>query len=971
MLKYITRGNTSPKDKPKIYFSCLKDDFDKFFSLVANDILSCLNCAIFYYTSEEEISPKERTTDMSQMHLMAIPVTAKLLMSENDTITLDLPIAKELKMPILPLMQESGLEKLFTEKFGELQFLDKTNSDKTAISYKDKLTNFLSSLLLNETLIEQIKHAFDAYIFLSYRKKDRKYANELMRLIHNNDFCRRIAIWYDEYLIPGENFNSSIKHALETSNLFALAITPNIVEAGNYVLRKEYPLAKSLKKTVLPIEMVKTDIHTLEENYVGIGKPISANDAALNETILQLISDGARTSNHSPEHDFFIGLAYLNGIDVETNREYAFYYINNAAASNLPQAISKLVDFYHKGICTDINLDRAIIWQRKLINLLKNKTSDDLRETIKAYWDLSELYEERNDVHFLITFYNEFLEIIKDAVDDDYLWDNLKIKIKLAFYYSMIDDEANQKQALTTYNHILNRIVSIYIVPFDNSQLELLSNFIEDCALFLITKPRRFDDNIDTNELMRNIKKLRKLIEQNNKISYEKVFDDSIFHKANVNAMQQWYSVISCGIYDKIKDAIKFDAESGFTSTNPLINAEELLFISLGILEYLGRVDIEKYGLIYSRIFEHIAQLHLDMGYFDRAIETIKLNISFLKKFQSDFYLDLTKQLVKQYNLISEAYLKKNLPDDLSRANTYLSMSAELLASKVKESPQYLYDLALIYFNASNFYEDESKIVVLLNSKDILENFVKTEFYFPKAEMQLIDIYYHLCKNYTQPQTWNSIEAHNYFAKAIKLCQKYYESNKMECSYLLCKLHNVRIFLEDCKSKNSREAVLRLFSIAFNNCEDLLSADSEYAYSAYNETISHLKSFYHYIENYFVGAYLLQWYNDLSQVIAMRLNHIAEIEPLHLIPHNFRVHFSDYDLINGNADFIRIKNFKSVLYLLLEIFINKVYKIDMLDKSFDLKHHIEKLYNKIIDNEQQGYAKQIFSLERKQLLSMF
>ena len=48
---------------------------------------------------------------------------------------------------------------------------------------------------------EGTRHAFDAYIFLSYRKKDRRYANELMRLIHNNPECRDIAIWFDEFFL--------------------------------------------------------------------------------------------------------------------------------------------------------------------------------------------------------------------------------------------------------------------------------------------------------------------------------------------------------------------------------------------------------------------------------------------------------------------------------------------------------------------------------------------------------------------------------------------------------------------------------------------------------------------------------------------------------------------------------------------------------------------------------------------------
>ena len=62
-----------------------------------------------------------------------------------------------------------------------------------------------------ESAKEKIRAAFDAYIFLSYRKKDRAYAQELMHLIHKNRFCKDIAIWYDEFLTPGESFRANVE----------------------------------------------------------------------------------------------------------------------------------------------------------------------------------------------------------------------------------------------------------------------------------------------------------------------------------------------------------------------------------------------------------------------------------------------------------------------------------------------------------------------------------------------------------------------------------------------------------------------------------------------------------------------------------------------------------------------------------------------------------------------------------------
>ena len=114
-------------------------------------------------------------------------------------------------------------------KCGDIQYLDPYCRDETAISYDEKLTKYLDSVLIGDKLAERIRDAFDAYIFLSYRKKDRRYANELMRIIHAIPGCRDIAIWYDEFLVPGEDFNDAISHALKKSDLFTMVVTPNLI----------------------------------------------------------------------------------------------------------------------------------------------------------------------------------------------------------------------------------------------------------------------------------------------------------------------------------------------------------------------------------------------------------------------------------------------------------------------------------------------------------------------------------------------------------------------------------------------------------------------------------------------------------------------------------------------------------------------------------------------------------------------
>ena len=244
-----------------------------------------------------------------------------------------------------------------------------TNRDATSIRYEEKLDRFLSSVLVGDELAQKVRAAFDAYVFLSYRKKDRAYAQKLMRLIHQNDFCRDIAIWYDEFLVPGEDFNSAIQKALRESGLFAMVVTPNLVEDGNYVMREEYPRAKSSRKPIFPVEVVPTDRQALKEKYTGLPQCVSVEDEkefplALLEVVQKM---RFRENEDSPAHLFFIGLAYLNGIDVEVDHAKGLELISAAAEKGLPEAMEKLVGMYWNGEAVKADCQRAIQWQEKLV----------------------------------------------------------------------------------------------------------------------------------------------------------------------------------------------------------------------------------------------------------------------------------------------------------------------------------------------------------------------------------------------------------------------------------------------------------------------------------------------------------------------------------------------------------------------------------------------------------------------------
>ena len=418
-LQYKTRGNALPKGKTYIYLFAHEKDFPLYFERISQKLLKISNCAVFYDDGSGETGDEEtRFSDLLQMKLFVLPITMRFLSDENSLAMREFRFAVQNHIPILPILQEKGIESLFNSICGEMQMLSVIPGDGTEISFDEKLEKFLSSVLIGDELAEKIRNAFDAYIFLSYRKKDRKYAQELIRLIHKNEFCRDIAIWYDEFLTPGENFNNEIAAALNKSKIFALAVTPNLINEKNYVMDIEYPMAKKAEKPILPAEIVPTDKEALKQHYQSIPDVVNAYDApALSDALMQTLEMIAiRENDNSPEHNFFIGLAYLSGIDVEVDRERALKLITSAAEAELPEAIEKLASLYATGESVEYDRKEELRWRKKLVEALKKAYANAPEEStgirlLNAMWEL-----KNTDLRYS-NYREEYIQNFEEALE--------------------------------------------------------------------------------------------------------------------------------------------------------------------------------------------------------------------------------------------------------------------------------------------------------------------------------------------------------------------------------------------------------------------------------------------------------------------------------------------------------------------------------------------------------------------------
>ncbi len=400
-MQYKIRGESENSRKRRVYFTCHPDDFERYFEKISEDIFKSAECVI-YYTGDmtEEIPEEDKEIDLGNMNLFVVPVTFRLFSKPNRAMDSDIAYAMEKHIPILPFMMESGIDEFYSkpEKFGELQYINPYSHDLTEISYEEKLKKYLESVLISDETVKRIREAFDAYIFLSYRKKDRKYANELMRIIHAKPECRDIAIWYDEFLTPGESFKENIGRMLSDSKLFTLLVTPNLLEEPdgkpNFVMANEYPEAKKSGMDILPAEMVATDREKLQKKFKGIPECVDPHDEdAFKERLLESISKIAIEANDDdPEHNFLIGLAYLDGIDVEINGERAVELITKAAEAELPEAIKKLVEIYDDGKRVVLDYRKALVWAERLHEHNRETLGEENTDTLMSLNNLAVIY---------------------------------------------------------------------------------------------------------------------------------------------------------------------------------------------------------------------------------------------------------------------------------------------------------------------------------------------------------------------------------------------------------------------------------------------------------------------------------------------------------------------------------------------------------------------------------------------------
>nr|MCR5734298.1 toll/interleukin-1 receptor domain-containing protein [Lachnospiraceae bacterium] len=381
-LLYKTKNNRDPNGLTNLLFCACKEDSDKYFEELSDQILDIQKLSVIWYEGEDRDPEGIEEDFLQEIKLVIVIVTRDFLEPSCRERIKILDKAISMHIPVLPILKEKGISRIFGQMSGKLQVLDGTKTDDTRIPFEEKLEEFLYRLTNGSRFEEAVREDFEGYIFISYRKKDRKYVDMITSLIKENEAMRDIAVWYDEYLFPGETYSDLIQNVLHKSKVVILLVTPNLVNEDNYVQRVEYPEAVKSGKVIIPILAEFMDIDLLREQYSGISKIYTPDDKEkISEILLNAFYPGGYTPNNDPKHLYCMAYAHLDGIDMKKNTYIGKDMLFESAMGGYEPACSNLVSIFKYGRYFNQDYDAAKYWQR----LLLERKYDEIENHVKEF----------------------------------------------------------------------------------------------------------------------------------------------------------------------------------------------------------------------------------------------------------------------------------------------------------------------------------------------------------------------------------------------------------------------------------------------------------------------------------------------------------------------------------------------------------------------------------------------------------
>jgi len=765
------REGTDPHNKPKIYISFCDRAQIGFLDSVAEEILSFMDCVIYYRSGVADEA--ERKGVIQGVNIMVALITRDAV-NEESIVYKEMAFAT---VPVLPIVVERIKPEDINATFNKRQYLyreavyddnasifDYGKNTKSEYRYKMKLKDYLEETLINKELYEAIRKEFSGKIFLSYRKKDYRWISNIGNIIMKDERFRDTSIWFDDYLIYGENFDETIKNAIIECDTFVLAITHNMVNEDNYVISVEYPLAKKLNKNILPIIIEDVDKEIIEEKFPGIGDAIKLEKhKEIPEKLVKMLKGYSDIKlDNSPGHLRLIGLAHYFGVSVPKRSNEGFAIIKEAADKGSVDAIQMVAGIYRdKG-----DFREAVLWQEKAVVATERFHYDNER-LFKEKLKLAELYRLHNAEAEFAKILRELVSKFKEMLVQRGIYEGFLLELG-----KFLAKSGDFKESKTYFNAVIKAYKDENSKPYELAEVyRLLANiYIDEHEFSRAAKLLEKANTIFKERDGKNISEERIRVS----VDFEKLRETAIKADVHVEIKNEYISV--CELEAQVKKMKMSDA----CRTYKLLGECKMSVLPESAADYFKKAlaNLSKYEYLNNEAYkEKVAELCLLIaGAYERAGNYREAESYYRKACDCyiiegenavrycDGYINCRNKLARLYYKME--YYQKSYETFEFPTRGYSSVNLDKAKAHVIEDIK-LYitrgcccEALEDYFRAEEIYR--------LAAKTIREAMQK----FSSAGLKelLVEVYARLGTIYGEREDCDSY--HTYFKRAIKLYKR-------------------------------------------------------------------------------------------------------------------------------------------------------------------------------------------------------
>lgn len=167
---------------------------------------------------------------------------------------------------------------------------------------------------------------------------------------------------------------------------------------------------------------METDREELQKQFDGIPPCVSVKDeeefrARLLDSIQRL---ALRENDSDLAHNFLIGLAYLDGIDVEVDRERAVELITASAEAELPEAMEKLRDMYYTGVGVERDYRKVLEWCKRIADFCTKEYGEEHPDTLAALHYLALAYNALGDYKKALELQEKAYQLQREVLGEEH-----------------------------------------------------------------------------------------------------------------------------------------------------------------------------------------------------------------------------------------------------------------------------------------------------------------------------------------------------------------------------------------------------------------------------------------------------------------------------------------------------------------------------------------------------------------------